>query len=142
MAIFHIPIRAQITELYDAVQSGLLLLPLLGSSAVGAASAGIISHRKNFTFWVMGMSSILMIVASVLLSQLPESTSSLPAQRGYLAILGLGAGMNIATTTLLAALHSEIENHGMQAQHRLSRFLHCTKRLTDLKRLPRASLRR
>lgn len=83
-----------------------------------------------------------MIVASVLLSQLPESTSSLPAQRGYLAILGLGAGMNIATTTLLAALHSEIENHGMQAQHRLSRFLHCTKRLTDLKRLPRASLRR
>ncbi len=113
VAIFHVPIRAQVTEFYDAVQSGLLLLPLLGSSAVGAASAGIISHRKNFTFWVMIASSILMIVASVLLSQLPESTSSLSEQRGYLVILGCGAGMNIATTTLLAALHSDMKNHGM-----------------------------
>ncbi|OAA67374.1 major facilitator superfamily transporter [Cordyceps fumosorosea ARSEF 2679] len=121
VAILHLKIRAQVRELYYAVQSRLLLLPLLGSCAIGAAAAGIVSHKKNLTFWALTISSLLMFVASALLTRILKSDSSLPQERGYLAILGLGAGMSIATTMLLATLllgHGK-SRHGVIALMRI-----------------------
>ncbi|KAM3498691.1 hypothetical protein MY10362_008003 [Beauveria mimosiformis] len=113
VAIFHIPIRAQVTGVYNAFQSAILLLPLLASSAVGAACAGVVSCKKNLTFWALSISCTLMIISTALLSRLSDDNiPSFAAQRGYEAILGFGAGMNMATTTLLAALHAQVKNHG------------------------------
>ncbi len=72
LTIVHIPMRAQIVNLYDAVKSGLLLLPLMGRMAVGSMLGGALSVKKNNTLWTLNGASILMLVGSGLLSTLVE----------------------------------------------------------------------
>jgi len=50
LAVVNIPMRASIVNLYDEVKSGILLLPLMGATAVGSAVGGALSAKRNRTF--------------------------------------------------------------------------------------------
>jgi hypothetical protein len=113
LAIVHIPMRAQIVNLYDAVKSGILLLPLMGSMAVGSAVGGALSAKKNNTFWTLNAAGILMLIGSGVLSTLGETLKPQTKQWGFEAILGFGLGIQMATATFITSLQAPFEYHGM-----------------------------
>ncbi|OIW35580.1 MFS general substrate transporter [Coniochaeta ligniaria NRRL 30616] len=113
LAIVHIPMRAQIVNLYDAVKAGILLLPLMGSMAVGSMLGGAVSSKKNNTFWTLNIASILTLVGSGLLSTLGETISPEPKQWGFEVILGFGLGLNMSTATFITSLQVKFEYHAV-----------------------------
>ncbi|GFF35577.1 hypothetical protein IFM46972_04597 [Aspergillus udagawae] len=123
LVIINIPLRAQLVNLKDAIESGILLLPLMGSTAVGSALGGAASAQRNNTFWTLNLASIFMLVGSALLSTLPDSVDPVPKQYGFEAILGFGLGLSLSTMTFLTSMQVEFEDHavgqGVVAQLRI-----------------------
>lgn len=112
LAIINIPMRAQIVHIYDAIKSGVLLLPLMGSTAVGSMLGGALSSKKNRTFWTLNAASSFMLIGTGLLSTLPTSILPTKSQYGYQVLLGLGLGLNLSTSTFMTSLNVEFEDHG------------------------------
>jgi hypothetical protein len=112
LVIINIPLRAQLVNLKDAIGSGVVLLPLMGSTAVGSALGGAASAKKNNTFWTLNLASIFMLVGSALLSTLPDTVNPVPKQYGFEAILGFGLGLSLSTMTFLTSMQVEFEDHG------------------------------
>ncbi|KAH8879951.1 MFS general substrate transporter [Thozetella sp. PMI_491] len=123
LTIINVPLRSEIANLYDAVKSGILLLPLMGSTAVGSAVAGIASVKHNNTWWTLIASGVLMLIGSCLLSTLTDTLTPEAKQYGYQVILGLGIGLNLATSTFITSLQVVFEDHavaqGLVAQLRI-----------------------
>ncbi|KAK1147259.1 hypothetical protein N8T08_001998 [Aspergillus melleus] len=123
LVIVNIPLRAQLVNLKDAIGSGVLLLPLMGSTAVGSALGGAASAKENNTFWTLNLASIFMLIGSALLSTLPDSVDPVPQQYIFEAILGFGLGMSLSTMTFLTSMQVEFEDHavaqGVVAQLRI-----------------------
>ena len=112
LAIVHIPIKAQIVNLYDAVKSGILLLPLMAAMAVGSMVDGALSAKENNTFWTLNAASILMLMGSGLLSTLGETLKPESKQWGFEVLLGIGLGLNMASATFITSLQVPFEYHG------------------------------
>ncbi|TPX07403.1 uncharacterized protein E0L32_002127 [Thyridium curvatum] len=123
LVIINIPMRAQIVHIYDAIKSGVLLLPLMGSTAVGSMLGGALSSKKNRTFWTLNAASSFMLIGTGLLSTLPTSVLPTKSQYGYQVLLGLGLGLNLSTSTFMTSLNVEFEDHavaqGIVAQMRV-----------------------
>ncbi len=117
VVVAHIALRAQIANLQNIIQAGILLLPLLCGAAVGSALTGMLSFKKNRTFLTLNLASILMVIGSWLISTLPDTISVAPRQWGFEAILGLGLGLNLSSTALIMLLQVDIEDHGNFNQH-------------------------
>ncbi|RAH64464.1 uncharacterized protein BO66DRAFT_443961 [Aspergillus aculeatinus CBS 121060] len=123
MVIVNIPLRAQIVNLKDAVASGILLLPLMGGTAVGSAMGGAASAKRNNAFWTLNLASVFMIIGSASLSTLTDSVDLVPRQWGLEAILGFGIGLSLSTMTFLTTMQVEFQDHavaqGIVAQLRI-----------------------
>lgn len=126
LTIINIPLRSQIVNLYDPVKAGALLLPMMGGGATGCALGGGLSLRRNNTFPVLVVASIIIIIASGLLSDLPDAIKPPAKQWGIEVLLGVGLGLKISSTTFLAVLQSEFEDHGMFLLLSVYTVLHCT----------------
>ena len=125
LTIINLPLRAEFVNLYTAVKSGILLLPLMGSMAVGSGLGGAASAKRNNTWWTQIASAVLMLVGSALLSTLTDTTSPEPKQWGFQVILGLGVGLSLSTTTFITSLSVEFEDHGKTSfVHTLPTCLH------------------
>lgn len=112
LTIINVPIRAQIVNLDSAIKSGILLLPLMGGTAVGSALGGSASSKKNNTFWTLTLASIFMLVGTALLSTLPGSLEPAAKQWGFETILGLGLGLSLSSMTLLTSVQVQLQDHG------------------------------
>ncbi len=112
LAIINIPLRSEIVHLYDAIKSGILLLPLMGGIAVGSGLGGAVSVKRNNTSWSLLAAAIFMLVGTVLLSTLADSVVPEAKQWGSQVILGLGLGLNLSSTTFLTSVQVEFEDHG------------------------------
>ncbi|KAL3479547.1 MFS general substrate transporter [Aspergillus californicus] len=123
LIIINIPLRAQIVNLKDAVASGILLLPLMGGTAVGSAIGGAASAKRNNAFWTLNLASIFMVIGSASLSTLTDSVDPAPRQWGLEAILGFGIGLSLSTMTFLTTMQVEFQDHavaqGIVAQLRI-----------------------
>ncbi|KAK4154959.1 MFS general substrate transporter [Chaetomidium leptoderma] len=123
VAIVNIPMRAQIVNLYDEVRSGVLLLPLMGATAVGSALGGAFQSKENRTFWTLNAASIFMLVGCGIMSILPDTVDVAAKQWGFEVILGFGIGMNLSTATLLTSLNADFQDfaiaQGLVAQMRV-----------------------
>jgi len=112
LAVVNIPMRASIVNRYDEVKSGILLLPLMGATAVGSALGGAMSAKENRTFWTLNVASGLMLVGSGVMAMVPGTVEVASRQWGFEVLLGLGVGMNLSTSTLLTSLNSEFRDFG------------------------------
>ncbi|KAK4232826.1 MFS general substrate transporter, partial [Achaetomium macrosporum] len=111
LTIINLPLRAEFVNLYTAVKSGVLLLPLMGSVAVGSGLGGAASAKRNNTWWTQIVSAILMLVGSALFSTLTDAKSPEPKQWAFQVVLGLGVGLSLSTTTFITSLSVEFEDH-------------------------------
>ncbi|KAL2820815.1 MFS general substrate transporter [Aspergillus cavernicola] len=123
LVIVNIPLRAQIVNLKDAVGSGTLLLPLMGSTAVGSALGGAASAKRNNSFWTLNLASIFMVIGSTLLSTLTDAVDPEPKQWVFEAVLGFGLGLSLSTMTFITTMQVKFEDHavaqGIVAQLRI-----------------------
>ncbi|OAA58692.1 Major facilitator superfamily domain, general substrate transporter [Cordyceps fumosorosea ARSEF 2679] len=113
LAIINIPLRSQIVNLYGPVKAGALLLPMMGGGAFGCALGGALSLRRNNTFPVLVAASAILAISSGVLSGLPDKAEPPAWQWGLEAVLGVGIGLKISSTTFLAVLQSDFEDHAI-----------------------------
>jgi MFS family permease len=111
--IYALPTHFQVVHGCSALSSGIALLPMLGASAVGSTVGGVISGKKNNTFPAMMVGGAFMLIGTATLSTL-ENVVHAPAKEYALQIfVGLGFGLTISNSSMIAASESEIRDNGM-----------------------------
>ncbi|RDW58158.1 MFS multidrug transporter-like protein [Coleophoma cylindrospora] len=123
VVIYSLPLRFQVVNQKSALDAGVGILPMLGSTAVGSMVGGRLSGNKNRTFQTLFAGSCLMLLGIGLLTTL-ENTDKVQAKTyGFLVFVGLGFGLTVSTTSLLSAVECELEDaavgQGIVAQWRM-----------------------
>ncbi|KAI1074625.1 major facilitator superfamily transporter [Whalleya microplaca] len=123
VVVYAFPLRLQVVNEKDALISGVMLLPMLGSSAVGSIVSGKLNGEKDRTFETLVVATGFVVLGCGLLSTLSSSSDVEPKALGFLVFVGLGFGMVVSTTTMLATFQSSSRDHapaqGMIAQLRV-----------------------
>ncbi|KAK7193662.1 hypothetical protein DPSP01_000219 [Paraphaeosphaeria sporulosa] len=123
VVIYSLPTHFQVVNERSALVSGIALLPLLGTSAIGTTLAGAFSMKKNNTFPTMMTGAALMLIGTAALSTLGSETDTEAKAYGLQVFVGLGFGLIISTSSMIASLESEIRDNavaqGLVAQVRV-----------------------
>ncbi|KAI0817782.1 major facilitator superfamily transporter [Xylaria sp. FL0064] len=123
LIIYAFPLRSQVVNGKDALIAGVMLLPMLGSSAIGSAVSGKINGKEDRSCGTLVVATSFMVLGCGLLTTVSGSVSLEAKALGFLVFVGLGFGLSVSTTTMLAALRSSIRDHapaqGIVAQVRV-----------------------
>ncbi|KAI0103710.1 major facilitator superfamily transporter [Nemania sp. FL0031] len=123
MIVYAFPLRCQVVNEKDALIAGIMLLPMLGSSAIGSAISGKINGNKDRSCETLVIATSFMALGCGLLTTISGSAHLEPKALGFLVFIGLGFGLSVSTTTMLAAIQSSIRDHapaqGIVAQVRV-----------------------
>ncbi|KAI1814672.1 major facilitator superfamily transporter [Poronia punctata] len=123
LTVYAFPLRCQVVNGKDALIAGVLLLPMLGSSAVGSAISGKINGKKDRSCETLVIATGCMTLGCGLLTTISGSADLEAKALGFLVFIGLGFGMSVSTTTILAAAQSPLREHaaaqGIVAQVRV-----------------------
>jgi hypothetical protein len=117
LLIFSFPMRAQVVSGKSALVSGLMLLPMLGTSALASAISGVVNSKKNFLFETMATGASLMVLGCGLLTTVHGSEDDSKAM-GFLAFTGLGFGLATASATMLVSFEAPLADAGKFASCR------------------------
>ncbi|KAM0325264.1 hypothetical protein ACHAPQ_008038 [Fusarium lateritium] len=122
LLIYAIPLRFQVVSGKSALIAGVMLLPMLGTSAIGSVIAGKINATKNFTFESLLFGSCFMTLGCGLLSSLSHESEDAKLL-GYMSFCGLGFGLTVASSTMLSMVEVPIRDYapaqGILSQVRL-----------------------
>jgi len=123
LSVYSFPIWFQVVNKKSALDAGLMLLPMLGATAVGSTVGGAINGKANRLFETMVVACLLMIVGCALETTAPASVEVQGKVLGFLVLIGLGFGLSASASTMLANLESPIHEHasaqGIVAQIRI-----------------------
>ncbi|RGP66400.1 hypothetical protein FLONG3_8837 [Fusarium longipes] len=122
LLIYAIPLRFQVVSGKSALIAGVMLLPMLGASAIGSVVAGKINNTKNYTFESLLIGSCFMTLGCGLLVSLPHESGDAKLL-GYMTFCGLGFGLTVASSTMLSMVEVPIRDYapaqGILSQVRL-----------------------
>ncbi|EKJ71056.1 hypothetical protein NXS19_007615 [Fusarium pseudograminearum] len=122
LLIYVIPLRFQVVSSKSSLISGVMLLPMLGSSAIGSVVAGKINNTKNYTFESLLVGSCFMTLGCGLLASLSHESEDAKLL-GYMTFCGLGFGLTVASSTMLSMVEVPIRDYapaqGILSQVRL-----------------------
>ncbi|KAI1823589.1 major facilitator superfamily transporter [Xylaria intraflava] len=123
LTIYAFPLRCQIVNGKDALIAGVMLLPMLGSSAIGSGISGKVNVEKDRSCETLVIATSLVLLGCGLLTTVSGSVHLEPKAFGFLVFVGLGFGLSVSTSTLLAVSESSIRDHapaqGIVAQVRV-----------------------
>lgn len=112
MPVYAFPLRLQVVNGKSALLAGVMLLPLLGASAVGSMLAGAINSKKDWICETLVVSSCLTVLGCGLLSTQSSTVDVEPKALGFLVFVGLGFGMSAASATMLANIRVATHDQG------------------------------
>ncbi|KAF7180675.1 hypothetical protein CNMCM7691_009966 [Aspergillus felis] len=119
---YAFPLRAQVVDDKSPLLAGIMLLPMLGSTAVGSILAGALSRTKNYLFETMLVGACLMTLGVGLLTIVHDAGDDAKAL-GFIVFAGLGFGLNVSAATMLTAVEVPIVDYapaqGIIAQLRI-----------------------
>ncbi|KAF5636657.1 multidrug resistance 3 [Fusarium sp. NRRL 52700] len=122
LLIYAIPLRFQVVSGKSALISGVMLLPMLGTAAIGSLLAGKINATKNYTFESLVLGSSVMTIGCGLLTSLAHEANDAKLL-GYMTFCGLGFGVTVASSTMLSSVEVPIRDYapaqGILSQVRL-----------------------
>ncbi len=99
-AIGYLPTYLQMAFSVNATDSGLLMIPMMGALLVSSVGSGQLVSKTGRYKWMPIAGSVLVAISLVLLSTLtPESPLWLIC--AYLAVMGLGLGLNMQILVLI-----------------------------------------
>ncbi|ANS73452.1 MFS transporter [Paenibacillus yonginensis] len=110
VATVYIPIFVQGVYGGSATNSGLILMPMMIGSVIGAQSGGLLSTRLSFRN-IMLISIVFFIAGMILLGTL-NSDSSRALLTVYSIITGIGVGFSFSTLNLASIHHFEMRQRG------------------------------
>lgn len=113
ISTFSVPLRAQIVSGLSVIQASLMLLPMLAATSGGCVAVVLLNFKKNFLFETMLFGACVTCVGCSLLTtvQGPEDDNKI---RGYIVLLGFGAGLGTASATGITGLEIPLHNYGMK----------------------------
>lgn len=114
LLIYLFPLRAQVVSGKSALGAGIMLLPMLGTSALGSAISGKINSKKNVLWETLLVGACLMTLGSGLLTTVSGAKDDSKAL-GFLAFSGLGFGLSTAAATILVTVEAPPRQQGMTA---------------------------
>jgi MFS family permease len=115
MCIYVFPIRFQIVNGKSSLEAGLMLLPMLGTAAMGSFLGGAINGRQNRICETLMVACALMLLGCALETMTTESAYVEARTLGFLSFIGLGFGLSATAATMLANLESPEREHGMSS---------------------------
>ncbi|KAH7171532.1 major facilitator superfamily domain-containing protein [Dactylonectria macrodidyma] len=122
LLIYAIPVRIQVVGGKSSLEAGVMLLPMLGTAAIGSALAGKINAVKNYVFETLLVGSCFMTMGCGLLTTLSHELD-LAKQLGFVTLCGTGFGLTIASSTMMSTIEVSIRNYapaqGILSQVRL-----------------------
>jgi hypothetical protein len=124
LVIYAFPQRVQVVNGQTSLTAGLMLLPMLGASAVGSSIAGAINARKNVLFECLMISTALVLLGCGLLTTLAPTEEVEAKTYGFLVFLGFGFGMAATASTIYASSESSIPDHGRSSHLKYSSRLY------------------
>ncbi|CAH0025533.1 unnamed protein product [Clonostachys rhizophaga] len=107
--VFSFPLRTQIVSGKDALIAGVMLLPMLGSTAVGTLAAGRLSSNTNRIFETLFAGACLLTLGCGLLSTVKGSGDDSKAL-GFLVFAGLGFGFTASASSMLANVEAPVRD--------------------------------
>lgn len=111
LLIFSFPLRAQVVSGKSALIAGLMLLPMLGTTALGSVIGGKINTTKNYVFELLLVGSTLMTLACGLLTMISGPADDAKGL-GFLTFAGLGFGLSTTAATMIATIEAPIRDYG------------------------------
>ncbi|KJZ79407.1 hypothetical protein HIM_00876 [Hirsutella minnesotensis 3608] len=105
LLIYSFPLRAQVVSGKSALLAGIMLLPMLGSSAFGSAISGKINSKKNLLRETLLLGASLMTLGCGLLTTVSHAKDDAKAL-GFLTFAGLGFGLSTAAATMLVTVEA------------------------------------
>ncbi|KAJ3500674.1 hypothetical protein NM208_g17091 [Fusarium decemcellulare] len=111
MITYAFPLRAQVVDEKSPMMAGIMLLPMLGSTAVGSILAGVLSKTKNYLFETMLAGACMMTLGTGLLTVVHSAGDDAKAL-AFIVFAGLGFGLNVASATMLTAVEVPIIDYG------------------------------
>ncbi|KPM40058.1 hypothetical protein AK830_g6477 [Neonectria ditissima] len=122
LLIYAIPVRIQVVGGKSALVAGVMLLPMLGTAALGSALGGKINSVKNYVFESLLVGSCLMTLGCGLLTTLSHKLDG-GKMLGFITFCGLGFGLTITASTMMSSIEVPIRDYapaqGILSQMRL-----------------------
>jgi hypothetical protein len=112
LIVYAFPLRCQTVNGEGPLIAGVMLLPVLGASALGSAISGKVNGKNDRSCETLVIATGFVTLGCGLLTTVSGSVALEPKALGFLVFVGLGFGLSISTTTILAALQSSIRDHG------------------------------
>jgi hypothetical protein len=113
LCVYSFPLRFQVVYRKTPLQAGLMLLPMLGASALASMLSGPLNSKKNRLCETLIAASGFMLLGCVLeFVTLSPSESVEPKVLGFLVFVGFGFGLSASASTMLGAIESPIREHG------------------------------
>lgn len=112
LIIFSFTTRAQVVSGKSPLIGGLMLLPMLGTMALGGAVAGKINAGKYRVSEILLGGACFITLGCGLLTTVREAGDDAKAL-GFLVFTGLGVGLSTTAATILALIEAPAEDRGM-----------------------------
>ncbi|KAK3944844.1 MFS general substrate transporter [Diplogelasinospora grovesii] len=123
MSVYAFPIYFQVVNGKSPLQAGLMLLPMLGGTAIGTTIGGAVNGKNNRMFETFVAACILMIIGCASETTASGTFGTDPKILGLLTFIGFGFGMSASASTMLANIESPVREHasaqGIIAQVRI-----------------------
>jgi MFS family permease len=114
LVIYSFPIRLQVVSQEEPLMAGVMLLPMLGTLAIGAVINGAVNKVKNYTAETLLLGTIIMTLGCGLMIMVEGSEDDSMAL-GLLTFIGLGFGLASGSATLFTLFECPISEYGMSA---------------------------
>ncbi|XXG95031.1 hypothetical protein Hte_001291 [Hypoxylon texense] len=113
LIIYAFPLRLRVVDGKDAFTAGVMLLPMLGPSALGSMIAGMVNGKKIRIFEMLFAGGCLTVLGCALLTTISSTYDAEAKTLGFLAFVGLGFGMSVSTSTMVATTHCSARDHAL-----------------------------
>ncbi|OAQ65949.1 MFS multidrug transporter [Pochonia chlamydosporia 170] len=104
MLVYVVPLRIQVVGGKSALLGGVMLLPMLGTVAIGTILGGAVNAKKSVIVETMFVGSCLMLLGCGLLTTLSTSTLDSAKLLGFITFCGLGFGLAVTSSTIIPAI--------------------------------------
>lgn len=111
---YSLPLRAQVVSKKSPLVAGIMLLPMLGTTAVGSVLGGALNSKRNHIFETILAGTCLMTLGCGLLSTVGGSEDDTKAL-GFLTFAGLGFGLSTSAATIMTGLECPIRDYGEES---------------------------
>ncbi len=112
LIIFSATTRVQVVSGKSSLISGVMLLPMLGMTAIGGAIAGKINRRRRRALETIFAGTCLVLLGCGLLTTVRGPSDDVKAL-GFLVFPGLGFGLTTTAATIMATVETSPQDRGM-----------------------------